>query len=38
MENRAGKWLLLAVLKDDASVSQPPFEAIAFALDNLWAE
>jgi Uma2 family endonuclease len=37
-ENREGKWLLLAVLKDDASVSQPPFDAIAIPLDNPWAE
>ncbi len=37
-ENRDGKWLLLAVLKDDAQVSQPPFDAIRFPLANLWAE
>ena len=37
-ENRDGKWLRLAVLENDASVSQPPFDAIAFSLTNLWAE
>ena len=37
-ENRDGKWLLLTVLENDASVSQPPFDAIAFALASLWAE
>lgn len=37
-ENRDGKWLLLAVLENDASVSQPPFDAITFGLANLWAE
>ena len=37
-ENRDGKWLLLAVLENDAGVSQPPFDAIAFSLAGLWAE
>ena len=37
-ENREGRWLLLAVPKDDAQVSQPPFDAIAFSLGSLWAE
>jgi len=37
-ENRDGKWLLLTVLESDASVSQPPFDAIAFGLASLWAE
>lgn len=37
-ENREGKWLLLAVLENDASVSQSPFDAIAFGLASLWAE
>ena len=37
-ENRDGKWLLLSVLENDASVSQPPFDAIAFDLASLWAE
>lgn len=37
-ENRGGGWLLLAVLENDAGVSQPPFAAISFSLANLWAE
>lgn len=32
-----GRWLLLATLKDDDLVSQPPFDAISFSLANLWA-
>lgn len=36
MELTGGKWLLLAALKDDAPVCQPPFEAHTFPLDNLW--
>lgn len=35
-ENRDGKWLLLTVLSNEASVSQPPFDAIAFDLASLW--
>jgi len=34
-EKRDGKWLLLTVLENDASVSQPPFDAIAFGLASL---
>lgn len=30
-------WLLLATLKDDDAVSQPPFGAITFNLATLWA-
>jgi len=33
---REGRWALLALLTDDAPVSLPPFEAIAFPLDALW--
>jgi Uma2 family endonuclease len=29
-------WTLLSTLKDDDPVSQPPFDAITFALDALW--
>lgn len=29
-------WNLLATLHDDATVSQPPFDAIAFPLSALW--
>jgi hypothetical protein len=32
-----GHWLLLDTLKEDDRVSQPPFEAVTFALDALWA-
>lgn len=32
-----GHWLLLATLKDDDPVSQPPFDAITFPLATLWA-
>lgn len=31
------RWLLPATLKDDDPVSQPPFDAITFPLDSLWA-
>ncbi len=37
-ENRDGQWLLLTVLENDAAVSQPPFDAISFPLDALWAD
>lgn len=37
-ENRGGHWTLLIVLADDAGVSQPPFDAIAFSLGGLWAD
>lgn len=37
-ENREGKWLLLTVLENDAAVSQPPFDAITFPLNSLWAD
>ena len=33
-----GKWVLLATLIDDASVSLPPFYAITFPLDALWSD
>ena len=33
----AEHWTLLAVLKDDDKVSQPPFDAIEFSLEVLWA-
>jgi len=38
LENRDGHWLLLTALENNASVSQPPFDAIAFPLDSLWAD
>ena len=37
-ELREGHWLLLATLVDDATVSLPPFEAIAFPRDALWPD
>lgn len=30
-------WLLIATMKDDDSVSVPPFDAISFSLADLWA-
>jgi Uma2 family endonuclease len=33
----AGRWVLLTTLKDDEPVRLPPFDAIEFALDALWA-
>ncbi len=32
-----GYWCFLVALKDDDPVRQPPFEAIEFPLDRLWA-
>ncbi len=37
-ENVDGRWLLVATLKDDDSVSLPPFDAISFSLGGLWAD
>lgn len=33
-----GKWLLLATYRDAANIAAPPFEAVPFALDLLWAD
>ncbi len=33
---RGGKWVTIATLHDDATVSLPPFEAISFSLGDLW--
>lgn len=38
LENQDGRWLLLTTLRDGASVSQPPFDAITFDLSVLWAD
>jgi len=35
--NDEGHWLLIASLRDDDPVRQPPFDAIEFPLDALWA-
>lgn len=32
-----GHWLLLDTLKESDPVKQPPFGAITFALESLWA-
>ncbi len=32
-----GHWLLLDTLKENDPVKQPPFDAITFALESLWA-
>jgi hypothetical protein len=31
-----GRWLLLATLTGETAVSQPPFDAVAFPLADLW--
>ena len=31
------RWLLLATLQADDPVSQPPFDALSFSLNMLWA-
>ncbi len=36
--NEQGRWVLLTVLQNDDPVSQPPFDAITFSLNGLWAE
>ena len=36
-ELRDGRWLLIAVLKDDDQVAVPPFDAVEFSLVDLWA-
>ena len=33
---RGGRWVAIATLHDDATVSLPPFEAISFSLGDLW--
>ena len=35
--NEDGDWHLIAALRDDDPVSVPPFDAITFKLDDLWA-
>lgn len=37
-ENRDGRWLLLAVLENDASVALAPFAAAPFSLACLWTD
>jgi Uma2 family endonuclease len=35
---KGGRWVLIASLKDDEEIRVPPFGALAFALDALWAD
>jgi Uma2 family endonuclease len=35
---RGGEWTLIAALKDDETVSVPPFDAISFPLSVLWPD
>lgn len=35
--NEGGEWKLIASLRDNDPVSVAPFDAISFALDDLWA-
>ncbi|AHE98297.1 Uma2 family endonuclease [Thioalkalivibrio paradoxus] len=37
-ENHDGRWLLLAARENDNPVQLPPFDAISFSLDALWAD
>lgn len=37
-ENTQGRWTQVAVLADNAAVSQSPFDAISFDLGSLWAD
>jgi Uma2 family endonuclease len=37
-ENHDGRWLLLAARENDNSVQLPPFDAITFPLNALWAD
>ncbi|MFZ4702788.1 MAG: Uma2 family endonuclease [Candidatus Methylumidiphilus sp.] len=33
----AGRWTLIATLKEDDPVAVPPFAAVGFSLGDLWA-
>jgi len=37
-DSRDGRWSSLALLHNEAQVAQPPFDAVAFPLDALWAD
>jgi Uma2 family endonuclease len=37
-ENQAGRWVLLATLKDDDTVKLAPFDAVGFSLAALWPD
>ena len=38
MRREGGKWLLVAVWKDDARVRAEPFDAVEIELGALWAD
>jgi Uma2 family endonuclease len=37
-ENLEGRWLLLGVSENDQAIQLPPFDAISFPLNALWAD
>ena len=37
-ENLEGRWLLLGVSENDQAIQLPPFDAITFPLNALWAD
>ena len=37
-ENTSAGWLLLGVFENEDTISMPPFDAIHFNLDVLWAD
>ena len=37
-ENLEGRWLLLSVAENDQAIQLPPFDAISFPLNALWAD
>ena len=37
-ENQDGRWLLLAARENDNPIQLPPFDAISFPLNALWAD
>ena len=37
-ENLEGRWLLLGVSGNDQAIQLPPFDAISFPLNALWAD
>ena len=37
-ENFDGRWLLLSVAENDQAIQLPPFDAISFPLNALWAD
>ena len=37
-ETLEGRWLLLGVSENDQAIQLPPFDAISFPLNTLWAD